>query len=309
MESYVLVFFWPSLEMPFIAAILSRQVPRWSLELGRILHSEWIHPGRQLTVIFRRQMPSLGFLQGWEVFKWSCALGLPCQHILRLLCLGPVPNWQIPLSGCWERSQFFFRLKSLPWVIFSTFKGHFYFNQLKVELLWAIRHLCSSSQEDSYFGKKKRDGSCLSAELFGQVPPSNCRIVIWKEKETLRARLGCRLPSCAPRPEEMICRGSWEPESNPPESQNAGWRYAEKLAKAVLELLSLAGAQRSTSGQYLSSLCPPRSPVVLAGGGYPAERGFLLVLVHSLPFETPGSSQVPLIWQLCCLPGYRASWS
>lgn len=156
---------------------------------------------------------------------------------------------------------------------------------------------------------KKRDGSCLSAELLGQVPPSNCRIVIWKEKETLRARLGCRLPSCVPRPEEMICRGSQEPESSPPESENVGWRYAQK-SKAVLELLSLAGAQKSTSGQYISSLCSSRNPVFLAGAGYPAERSFLLVVVQSLPCETPGSSQVPLTWWLCCLPpGYWASWS
>lgn len=213
----------------FRNAFHSRHAPRWSVELGRILHSGCIHPGRQLAVISEGRFLPWGLCKDGEVFTRSCAFGLLGQHILRLLCSGPVPNWQIPLSGCWERSHSLLRLKSLPWVNFSTFKGHFYFNLLKVELqfLWAVRHMCSSSQEDSFWPKKKkkRDGSCLSAELLGQVPPSNCRIVIWKEKETLRARLGCRLPSCVPRPEEMICRGSWELRA---ESQDVGWRYAQK---------------------------------------------------------------------------------
>lgn len=88
--------------------------------------------------------------------------------------------------------------------------------------------ICALPPKRTVILAKKGDGSCLSVEFFGQVPPLNCRIVIWKEKETLRARLGCRLPSCVPRPEEMICRGSWEPESSPPESQNVGWRHAQK---------------------------------------------------------------------------------
>lgn len=52
-----------------------------------------------------------------------------------------------------------------PLVIFSTFKGHFYVNQLKVEFLWTIRHLCSSSQEDCYSGKKETEIVYLQSSL------------------------------------------------------------------------------------------------------------------------------------------------
>lgn len=122
-------------------------------DLTQRVDSSWEAADR---VILEGRFLPRGFCKDGEVFKRSCALGLLGQHILRLLCLGPVPSWHIPLSGRWERSQFLFRLKSPPWVNFSTFKVHFYFNQLKVVFLRAIRHLCSSSQEDSYFGKKKR---------------------------------------------------------------------------------------------------------------------------------------------------------
>jgi len=52
-----------------------------------------------------------------------------------------------------------------PLVKFSTFEGHFYFNQLKVEFLWTIRHLCSSSQGDCYSGKKEVEVVYLQRSL------------------------------------------------------------------------------------------------------------------------------------------------
>lgn len=179
------------------------------------MHSWWTHPRWQLTELFSEgRFHPWGFCKDGEVFKRSCALWwvstssgcsasalLPAGKFLSVRAerdlssfsgWSPFTGWMFPLS----RATF----TLINWKLSS-------FGPLGFRVLPPKRQL--------FWQKKKRDGSCLSAELFGQVPPLNCRIVIWKEKETLRARLGCRLPSCVPRPEEIIYRGTGEPESIP----------------------------------------------------------------------------------------------
>lgn len=223
MESYVLAFFFRNAFHSWHLQQTCIQVKsRTRKDLAQQVDSSW-----EAADSFTRQIPALGFLQGWGGFQKELCFCLPCQHILRLLCLGPVPIWQIPLNGCWE--------VSVPFQVEVPSLGEFFPLSRATSTLinWNLSFfgplgICALPPKRTVILAKKGDGSCLSVEFFGQVPPLNCRIVIWKEKETLRARLGCRLPSCVPRPEEMICRGSWEPESSPPESQNVGWRHAQK---------------------------------------------------------------------------------
>lgn len=74
--------------MLFIADILSRHVHWRSLELGRILHSEWIHPGRQVTELFWKADSFLGVSARMgkfskELCSWSAGSAHPQVALLR----------------------------------------------------------------------------------------------------------------------------------------------------------------------------------------------------------------------------------
>lgn len=104
--------------MLFIVNVLSRHVHGRTLGLGSIL-CWWIHSGRQLTVIFRRQTPSLGFLQRRGSFQQELCSQSAESSYPQAVLLRPCSHLAYPSQWVLrEVSVHFQACTSLPWRTF-----------------------------------------------------------------------------------------------------------------------------------------------------------------------------------------------
>lgn len=145
--------------MFFIANVLSRHVHGWTLGLGSILHSGEFILGDSWQLFSEGKLLPQGFCRGEEQCLQIAESAYPQAALLRPCSQMAYPS-QWVLRELSVHSQAF---SSFPWWMFSAFKGHLYLNQWKVEFLWTLRHLRSSSQEDCCSGKKEMEVGYLQS--------------------------------------------------------------------------------------------------------------------------------------------------
>ena len=179
-----------------IASVLSRHVHGRTLGLGSTLCSGWIHPGRQLTVIFRRQTPSSGFLQGRGNFQKALCLQSAESAYAQVALLRPCspdPVLAYP-SQCLLRevSVHFQGRSSLPWWSFPLSRA------ISTLINWKLNSfgpldICVLPPKGTVILVKKRWRLFICRDLWPS-PTFKLQHCCMEGKENSEsARVGCRL--------------------------------------------------------------------------------------------------------------------